>query len=187
MPVVSTTKMTAGSTMRAIATQDLSSLSLDSAAQQIHAVTVNGAPAEFRTPAKSEKLVITPGRTLRRGRPFQVTVRYTADRSQNPTSPAYHLGKLTWPMKSWVSTPHGFAFMGQPDRAHLFFPSDDVPSDKALFTFHVRTPDGVFSLEEVECMGACSWAPAVEINYDFHHFVTPEKLDEILDSLRKTQ
>jgi NADH-quinone oxidoreductase subunit E len=47
------------------------------------------------------------------------------------------------------------------------------------------TPDGQFSLEEVECMGACSWAPAVQVNYDFHHFVTPEKLDGLLDSLRK--
>lgn len=49
------------------------------------------------------------------------------------------------------------------------------------------TTDGVFSLEEVECMGACSWAPAVEVNYDFHHHVTPEKLDVLLDSLKKVQ
>ena len=49
------------------------------------------------------------------------------------------------------------------------------------------TADGQFSLEEVECMGACSWAPAVQVNYDFHHFVTPEKLDQLLDSLRKKQ
>jgi NADH-quinone oxidoreductase subunit E len=48
------------------------------------------------------------------------------------------------------------------------------------------TPDGQFSLEEVECMGACSWAPAIEINYDFHHFVTPERLDQLIESLRKT-
>jgi NADH-quinone oxidoreductase subunit E len=47
------------------------------------------------------------------------------------------------------------------------------------------TADGQFSLEEVECMGACSWAPAVEINYDFHHFVTPEKLDQLIDGLKK--
>jgi NADH-quinone oxidoreductase subunit E len=49
------------------------------------------------------------------------------------------------------------------------------------------TPDGLFSLEEVECMGACSWAPAVEINYDFHHFVTPEKLDRLIDGLREAR
>ena len=49
------------------------------------------------------------------------------------------------------------------------------------------TADGGFSLEEVECMGACSWAPAIQVNYDFHHKVTPEKLDQLLDSLRKKQ
>ena len=49
------------------------------------------------------------------------------------------------------------------------------------------SPDGKFSLEEVECMGACSWAPAIQVNYDFHHQVTPEKFDQIIDSLKKTQ
>jgi NADH-quinone oxidoreductase subunit E len=33
-------------------------------------------------------------------------------------------------------------------------------------------------------MGACSWAPAVEVNFDFHHDVTPEKLDKLIDDLR---
>jgi NADH-quinone oxidoreductase subunit E len=45
------------------------------------------------------------------------------------------------------------------------------------------TPDGLFSVEEVECMGACSWAPAIEVNYDFHHFVTPEKFDKLIEDL----
>jgi len=27
----------------------------------------------------------------------------------------------------------------------------------------------------------------VQVNYDFHHFVTPEKLDRLLDGLRKIQ
>jgi NADH-quinone oxidoreductase subunit E len=47
------------------------------------------------------------------------------------------------------------------------------------------TEDGQISLEEVECIGACSWGPAIQVNYDFHHFVTPEKLDELLDGLKK--
>jgi NADH-quinone oxidoreductase subunit E len=47
------------------------------------------------------------------------------------------------------------------------------------------TPDGQFSLEEVECIGACSWAPALIDNYDYHHNVTPEKLDQLLGSLAK--
>ncbi|HET8549979.1 MAG TPA: NAD(P)H-dependent oxidoreductase subunit E [Bryobacteraceae bacterium] len=47
--------------------------------------------------------------------------------------------------------------------------------------------DGQISLEEVECIGACSWAPAVQVNYDFHHNVTVEQLDRLLDSLQKKQ
>jgi NADH-quinone oxidoreductase subunit E len=47
------------------------------------------------------------------------------------------------------------------------------------------TADGQFSLEEVECIGACSWAPALQVNYEFHHEMTPEKLDRLIDSLRK--
>ncbi len=46
------------------------------------------------------------------------------------------------------------------------------------------TPDGLISLEEVECIGACSWAPAIQINYDFHHFVTPERFDRLIEALR---
>jgi NADH-quinone oxidoreductase subunit E len=47
------------------------------------------------------------------------------------------------------------------------------------------TPDGLFYLEEVECIGACSWAPAVQVNYDFHENLTTEKLDKILDEYKK--
>ncbi len=47
------------------------------------------------------------------------------------------------------------------------------------------TPDGVFSLEEVECIGACCWAPAVQVNYDFHDNLTPEAMDAVLDQYRK--
>jgi NADH-quinone oxidoreductase subunit E len=43
------------------------------------------------------------------------------------------------------------------------------------------TPDGLFTLEEVECIGACSWAPAAQVNYNFHENLTAEKMDKILD------
>ncbi len=46
------------------------------------------------------------------------------------------------------------------------------------------TPDGMFSLEEVECIGACSWAPAIQVNYDFHENLTNEKVDEVLAGYR---
>jgi len=47
------------------------------------------------------------------------------------------------------------------------------------------TADGLFSLEEVECIGGCSWAPAAQVNYDFHENLTPEKMDKVLDEYRK--
>jgi NADH-quinone oxidoreductase subunit E len=46
------------------------------------------------------------------------------------------------------------------------------------------TADGVFSLEEVECIGACCWAPAMQVNYDFHEDLTTVKVDEILAQYR---
>ena len=46
------------------------------------------------------------------------------------------------------------------------------------------TPDGLFSLEEVECIGACCWAPAMQVNYDFHDDLTPVKVDQILADYR---
>ena len=47
------------------------------------------------------------------------------------------------------------------------------------------TADGMFTLEEVECIGACSWAPAVQVNYDFHENLTAEKIDKVLDEYKK--
>jgi NADH-quinone oxidoreductase subunit E len=47
------------------------------------------------------------------------------------------------------------------------------------------TADGLFSLEEVECIGACSWAPAAQVNYDFHENLSTEKMDKVLDEYRE--
>jgi NADH-quinone oxidoreductase subunit E len=47
------------------------------------------------------------------------------------------------------------------------------------------TADGLFSLEEVECIGACSWAPAIQDGYEFHHHMTPERFDQLIDDLRR--
>ena len=47
------------------------------------------------------------------------------------------------------------------------------------------TPDGLFSLEEVECIGACSWAPAAQVNYEFHENLTPQQMDKVLDEYKR--
>ncbi len=71
-----------------------------------------------------------------------------------------------------------------------------MPAKKLGIGHKEVTADGQISLEEVECIGACSWAPAMQVNYDFHHYVTPEKLDQlhrqleeapITDAVQRTQ
>ena len=46
------------------------------------------------------------------------------------------------------------------------------------------TPDGLFSIKEVECLGACGYAPAMQINADRYENLTFERVDEIIDSIR---
>src|SRR5580658_5976582 len=45
------------------------------------------------------------------------------------------------------------------------------------------TQDGVFSLEEVECIGACTGAPAMQVNYDFYENLTTERCTQLFEAL----
>ncbi|MCX7797353.1 MAG: NADH-quinone oxidoreductase subunit NuoE [Melioribacter sp.] len=49
------------------------------------------------------------------------------------------------------------------------------------------TSDGKFSLEEVECMGACGYAPMIAINEDYYENLNKEKVEEILNSLLNSE
>jgi NADH-quinone oxidoreductase subunit E len=46
------------------------------------------------------------------------------------------------------------------------------------------TQDKYFSLEEVECIGACCWAPAIQVNYDFLDDLSPDRVPGILADYR---
>ena len=48
------------------------------------------------------------------------------------------------------------------------------------------TADGLFSLEEVECLGACCGAPAMQVNYDFYENLTPERVDRLIEELKQS-
>jgi len=45
--------------------------------------------------------------------------------------------------------------------------------------------DGLFTLGEVECLGACTESPVIEVDGEYHFRVTPEKADEILEIYRQ--
>ncbi|HSZ59233.1 MAG TPA: NADH-quinone oxidoreductase subunit NuoE [Tepidisphaeraceae bacterium] len=47
------------------------------------------------------------------------------------------------------------------------------------------TPDGRFTLIELECLGACGTAPVALVNEILHEELTPEKLQKIIDQLPK--
>ncbi len=44
--------------------------------------------------------------------------------------------------------------------------------------------DGKFSISEAECMGACGGAPMLAIGEDYHEYLTPEKTEKLLTSLK---
>lgn len=47
------------------------------------------------------------------------------------------------------------------------------------------TKDGLFTMMEVECLGACANAPMIQINDDFYEDLTPQSMSKILASLKK--
>jgi NADH-quinone oxidoreductase subunit E len=63
----------------------------------------------------------------------------------------------------------------------------DYCKDKLGVGHKQSTADGLFHVEEVECIGACSWAPTMMMNYDFHENLTTEKIDQLIAELKKKE
>ena len=49
------------------------------------------------------------------------------------------------------------------------------------------TPDGLFSIEHVNCLGACALGPIVSENGSYHHHMTPGKLRKLIETLRRQE
>jgi aminopeptidase N len=116
-------------TIDARTTARLERINLDFAHGKVGSVEVDGRPAAFA--GAGEDLVITPGKPLPQGARTRITVRHTSD----PVSPKGRDG-------GWVRTADGLVMANQADAAHLVFPCNDHPSDKARFTIRVTAPDG---------------------------------------------
>jgi NADH:ubiquinone oxidoreductase subunit E len=63
--------------------------------------------------------------------------------------------------------------------------------DQALHQLGVKqgevTPDGIFSVESVNCLGACARGPIVKENETFHHQMNPAKLRRLIDAVRRRE
>lgn len=61
----------------------------------------------------------------------------------------------------------------------------DYFSNKLQIGHMEVTPDMKYSLEEVECMGACGGAPMIAINEDYYENITIDRIEQILKSIEQ--
>ena len=67
--------------------------------------------------------------------------------------------------------------------------SDDIIryiQDKLNIKIGETTADGMFTLKVVECLGACGYAPMMQMGKYYKEHLTPEKVDQIIDECRRT-
>jgi len=58
-------------------------------------------------------------------------------------------------------------------------------SEKLGIKHGETTPDGLFTLTKVECLASCGTCPVIQVNDVYYELMTPEKVDMLIDSLRK--
>ena len=49
------------------------------------------------------------------------------------------------------------------------------------------TPDGMFTLKEVECLGACGNGPVMQVNTEFYEHMTARQVEKVIEDLRQKQ
>jgi len=120
-------------TIDARATENLSSFNLDFSGWEIERLTVNGEPTAFQRSV--DELIIGPVE-IPAGEVFAVAMDYRG-------VPAPKESDATPFPIGWFSGPSGEQFVvAEPDAAHSWFPANDHPLDKAVFSFAVTVPDG---------------------------------------------
>jgi NADH-quinone oxidoreductase subunit E len=69
--------------------------------------------------------------------------------------------------------------------------SSDLLLDYAVSQLGIKpgeiSSDGVFSIETVNCLGACALGPIVKENEIYHHHMTPSKLRKLIDTIRRRE
>lgn len=128
----STRALSAEAVIKSTATQSLSSFSLDLRDLTATAVTVNGGPAAFVQ--VGGELIVTPVNPIIAGNTFTTVVTYGGTTGQ----PLDGTGALY----GWVSYDDGAFVANEPEGAATWYPVNDVPTDKATYSFEITVPDG---------------------------------------------
>jgi aminopeptidase N len=124
-------------TLRVRATQDLSRFNLDLVGLTVRSVGVDGRHASWVRNSNHE-LVITPNRAIRKGRTFEVVVRYDGkpELFSSPLIGTY----------GFLTTPDGALAVGQPEVAAFWYPVNDHPEDKATYQIRLTVPQDLQAL-----------------------------------------
>ncbi|MFF9605869.1 M1 family metallopeptidase [Streptomyces sp. NPDC014684] len=122
-------------TLRARATQNLSSFDLDLQRLEITRVEVDGSRARFTR--DGDEVTVTPRHTLREGREFTVSVTYGG--VPEPLGGPIIFGSEY----GWMKTADGVFVACEPNAASTWFPSSDHPSDKATYDIRIKAPKGL--------------------------------------------
>lgn len=128
---VATSDLIGITTIEGTATQDLSAFNLDFIGFEITSILVNGQTAKFSR--FRQELTITPASPLTSNESFTIEVYYhgSPDEFRSVAIP-FQTG--------WVRFDRGSYVMSEPDGAASFFPVNDHPLDKALYSFRVTVP-----------------------------------------------
>lgn len=120
-------------TLSATATDTLASVNVDFIGFDVVEVTVDGKAAAF---ARTDRdMTIRPATPIASGEQFELAVRYHG--TPRPfTSESGAPVPLGWNVKSGINY-----VVSEPDGARSWFPCNDVPSDKATYTFRLTVPD----------------------------------------------
>ena len=62
----------------------------------------------------------------------------------------------------------------------------DYIREKLNINIGETTTDGMFTLKTVECLGACGYAPMMQLGKTFREHLTKEKVDKIIEECRST-
>jgi len=111
------------------ATQQLSKFNLDFHGLKISTIKVNKKEIEFSR--NKDELTITLPKTLAEGETFKVTVNYTGKPSAVKNSPS----------GGWETFNQGVRALSEPNSAKNWFPNNNIPKDKATYSFHITVAD----------------------------------------------
>jgi aminopeptidase N len=148
-------RIEATTTIAAVARQQLDRFSLDFFGPKVRGVQVGGKTASFE---RSEgKLWIVPSAPIAKGSHFEATIKYAGEPP-----------KVTDPdgsQEGWYPTDDGVLAVGEPQGTAAWIPCNNIPADKASFSFSITVPKGLKAVANGRRMQGEDRGPTVRFRW----------------------